>query len=79
MAWARNSHFTDCDFRGANITGLRLNNTTFEHCKFHGIIGTPVLEGPITIVDADFSPDADGSDLRSQADIVAQWGGGTAP
>ncbi len=73
------TRFTDCDFRGANITGLRLNNTTFERCKFRGIIGTPVLEGPITIIDADFSPDADGSDLRSQADIVAQWGGGTAP
>jgi uncharacterized protein YjbI with pentapeptide repeats len=76
VAVCNGTHFIDCDFRGANITGLRLNNTTFERCKFHGVIGAPVLEGPVTLVDADFSVDGDGSDMRSQADVVAQWRNG---
>lgn len=76
VAVCNGTRFTDCDFRGANITGLRLNNTTFERCKFHGVIGAPVLEGPVTIVDADFSADGDGSDMRSQADVVAKWRNG---
>ena len=67
------THFIDCDFRGADISGLRFANTTFERCKFHGLIGAPVLEGPVTIIDADFSANGDSSDMRSQADILAQW------
>ncbi len=68
-----NTRFIDCDFRGANLTGLRLNDTTFERCRFHGVIGAPVLEGPVTIIDADFSEAGDGSDLRSQAVVMAMW------
>ena len=67
------THFIDCDFRGADISGLRFANTTFERCMFHGLIGAPVLEGPVTIIDADLSANGDGSDMRSQADILAQW------
>ncbi len=68
-----NTYFIDCDFRGANLTGLRLNDTTFERCRFHGVIGAPVLEGPVTIIDADFSEAGEGSDLRSQAVVMAMW------
>jgi uncharacterized protein YjbI with pentapeptide repeats len=73
MASCANARFTDCDFRNANLTGLRLNNTTFERCRFHGVIGTPALEGPVTIIDADFSAAGDKSDLRSQAEVIALW------
>jgi uncharacterized protein YjbI with pentapeptide repeats len=68
-----NTRFINCDFRGANLTGLRLNNTTFDRCKFHGIIGTPVLEGDITLIAPDFSPNADGSDIRKPKAVVKAW------
>jgi uncharacterized protein YjbI with pentapeptide repeats len=67
------TRFTDCDFRGADVTRLRLANTTFTRCKFHGLLGKPVLEGPVIIEGSDFSPDADGSDLRTREEVLAQW------
>lgn len=73
VASCEDAHFIDCDFRGSNLSGLRLNNTRFERCKFHGIVGVPVFEGPVTFIDADFSQGGDGSDLRSQDAVLTVW------
>ena len=49
-----------CDFRGANLDGLRFNNTVFDRCKFFDTTGKPDLEGPCTLIDPDFSSRGDG-------------------
>ena len=60
LARCPNTRFVHCNFQGANIDGLRLNNTVFERCCFHDITGKPDLEGPCTLIEPDFSPQFDG-------------------
>ncbi|MBL0214090.1 MAG: pentapeptide repeat-containing protein [Myxococcales bacterium] len=49
------TRFERCDFRNANIDGLRFNNTTFDHCRFGSVRGKPDLEGSCTLIAPDFS------------------------
>lgn len=55
------TRFVRCDFRHANIDGLRFNGTTFDHCLFGGVRGKPDVEGDCTLIAPDFSPAGNGS------------------
>ena len=64
LARCRGARFERCDFRGANLDGLRLDNTTFDQCLFFDITGKPKLEGPVTLIDPD------GSEIREPAEVL---------
>jgi uncharacterized protein YjbI with pentapeptide repeats len=69
----RNTHFRRCDFRRATFEGLRLDGTVFDHCHFHGLVGCPVVEASITVINPDLSPSGDDTDIRPADDIVRKW------
>lgn len=56
------TRFIRCNFQGANLDGLRFNDTTFEECCFNETSGKPDLEGPVTLIRPDFSTHCDGYD-----------------
>ncbi len=72
---ARRTRFVRCDLRGASVKGLRLDGTVFEQCGLANTTGTPIVDGPYTVIDPDLSPDFDGGDLRPPDDIYRLWGG----
>jgi uncharacterized protein YjbI with pentapeptide repeats len=63
LGTARRTRFVDCDLRGINVEGWRLDGAVFERCKLHGLVGTPVFEGDVQVIEADLSAEADGSVL----------------
>ncbi|MGE0398347.1 MAG: pentapeptide repeat-containing protein [Kofleriaceae bacterium] len=67
------THFENCDFRGADFTDRRFRDTTFTRCKFAGVKGRAVLEGPVHVIEPDFSDAGDGSDIRSAEAVLALW------
>ncbi|MBL0214091.1 MAG: pentapeptide repeat-containing protein [Myxococcales bacterium] len=68
------TRFVRCDFRGANIDGLRFNNTTFDHCRFGGARGKPDLEGPCTLIEPDFSDGpTEQPKLRDPDEVLRVW------
>ena len=68
------TRFVRCDFRGANLDGLRLNHTTFDHCWFGSVRGKPDLEGPCTLIAPDFSDDPERQPkLRDPHDVLRVW------
>lgn len=73
LAIADGARFERCDLRGADVAGLRLSNTIFDGCAFHGLTGLPRIEGPIDIRAADLSEAFDGSVIGSTADVMAMW------
>lgn len=62
---ADGARFIGCDFRNARMDRLRLRDTVFERCGFHGLTGRPILEGPCQIIEPDFSAEFDGTDVRN--------------
>jgi uncharacterized protein YjbI with pentapeptide repeats len=72
-ASAAGAHFVRCDFRGVRFDGWRLCNTVFDHCALHGISGTPIIEGPVSMIDPDLSDGHDGSEVIDGAVLVAGW------
>lgn len=75
LARCPGTRFVRCDFRDADLDGLRLNNTVFDNCRFFAMRGKPTLEGPCTLIDPDFSPRDDGADpeLRDPAEVLRRW------
>ncbi|MBL0214087.1 MAG: pentapeptide repeat-containing protein [Myxococcales bacterium] len=68
------TRFVRCTFRGANIDGLRFNNTTFDHCWFGGVRGKPDLEGPCTLIEPDFSDGPkEQPKLRDPDEVLRVW------
>ncbi|MGE3762123.1 MAG: pentapeptide repeat-containing protein [Kofleriaceae bacterium] len=67
------THFENCDFRGADFTERRFRDTTFTRCKFAGVKGRAVLEGPVHVIEPDFSDAGDGSAIRSAEAALAMW------
>lgn len=68
------AHVCGCDFRGADFQALRILNTTFEGCAFHGILGAPEFldhHGTSHFIDCDLSPDFDGSRIVSHEEALA--------
>ncbi len=61
---AKGAVFRRCDFRRAKLTNLKLDETTFEDCRFFGAEGQPWIEGPFEMIDPDMSERGDGSDRR---------------
>lgn len=70
---AHDALFEDCDFRGADFDRRRLKDTVFTRCKFAGITGMPTVEGAYSVIDPDFSINADGSDVRSSDVLKSLW------
>lgn len=69
-----------CDFRGANLDGLRLDHTMFDHCRFYDMTGKPDLSGPCTLIAPDFSAAGDGREdmhgtpgLRDPGEVLEVW------
>lgn len=80
LARCPKAYFERCDFRGANLDGLRLNETTFDHCKFFDTTGKPDIEGPCTLIAPDFSSRGDGDDrvtgkstIRDPEEVLRAW------
>lgn len=67
------THFENCDFRNANVEQRRFRDATFTRCKFAGMKGRAVMDGPIHVVDPDFSEAGDGSDIRTSEALLSQW------
>jgi uncharacterized protein YjbI with pentapeptide repeats len=67
------THFENCDFRNANFEHRRFRETTFTRCKFAGATGLPVIEGPVHVIDPDFSEAGDGSDIRTSEVLLSRW------
>lgn len=70
---ADGSIFERCDFRGADFTGLRIDDCTFVDCKFGGAKGRPELGDGIEVRGADLSIHGDGSVLVEGDAFLAQW------
>jgi uncharacterized protein YjbI with pentapeptide repeats len=67
--------FFRCDFRGANFAGRHLKDTRFTGCRFHGVRGKPIIDGPYTVERPNFAKGDDEEDLHStEADLHALWG-----
>ena len=64
LGTARKTRFVRCDFRGADFSRLRLTDTFFQQCGFHGVKGKPSVQGLCLITNPDFSAAFDGSDIR---------------
>ena len=74
LGYARNTRFVDCDLRGMEIEGWRLNGVVFERCRMHGMVGTPVVEGDVTIEACDFSEGGEaGPDELASVRLLASW------
>lgn len=73
LCTTRRTRFIDCDFRDSRWEGRLLSETVFERCRFHGVAGKPIVEGPITIIAPDFSPAGDGSDVRDPEALLCHW------
>lgn len=72
-ALAHDAIFEDCDFRAANLDGLKLKGARFVRCRFHGVVGQPLVDGPF-LVEAP-SMDAAGLVHDASADaLYALWG-----
>lgn len=67
------THFENCDFRGADFTDRRFRDTTFTRCKFAGVKGLAIIEGPVHVIEPDFSDAGDGSDVRNPDAVLAMW------
>jgi uncharacterized protein YjbI with pentapeptide repeats len=79
LGTAYRARFVDCDLRGMDVEGWRLDGTVFERCRMHGLVGTPALEGEVQIVDCDFSANGDGgADDVGGARVLASWRKGAA-
>jgi uncharacterized protein YjbI with pentapeptide repeats len=61
-----------CDLRGAALAGCDLRGTTLIACAVDGARGVPASVAGWSVVDADFSPAADGSDLGDADDVLAE-------
>ena len=70
---ARGTRFVACDFRGTNLLALRLADTTFDRCGFHGVVGPPSIEGPYRVVSPDFSAAFDLSGIGPPERLAADW------
>ncbi len=70
---AINAHFKNCDFRNANLDGLRLKGTTFENCAFHGVQGTPDIRENVRFINCDLSNAYDGSQIVTQEELIRPW------
>jgi len=73
LGTAYDTVFRSCDFRGADLAGLRLRDTLFVRCAFAGALGQPEIEGACDVIEADFSAEWDGSDVRPEAAVLASW------
>lgn len=80
FARSTNTRIVRCNFQGANLDGLRFNNTVFDHCVFNDTTGKPDLEGPCTLIEPDFSPRGDGYDghtgksaIRDPEGVLSVW------
>ncbi|MBE7451165.1 MAG: pentapeptide repeat-containing protein [Kofleriaceae bacterium] len=77
LGTARRTRFVECDLRGLRLDGLRLDGTVFERCRMHGLVGRPVLEGEVAIIDPDLSADGAGiPEPEAGARLLASWQGG---
>lgn len=74
MGGSTDTRFVNCDFRGANFGDRKLERTIFDGCRFHGVKGKPRIQGPYTVAAPDFSPNADGKDVRDAGAVYALWG-----
>ncbi len=72
---ARGSRFVACDFRHADVSALRLDQTTFERCGFHAIVGIPRIDGPYRLVSPDHGADFDGSGIGPPEPLQGLWEG----
>jgi uncharacterized protein YjbI with pentapeptide repeats len=86
FARCTNTRFVRCNFQGANLDGLRFNNTVFDHCRFNDTTGKPDLEGPCTLIEPDFSSRGDGFDsitgksaIRPAEEVLRVWREWDAP
>ena len=73
LGTAYDAQFVGCDLRGAKLDGRRLRGTKLIRCRFNGVVGKPVIEGPIEIVDPDMSPAGDGSEIIAGTELERQW------
>ncbi len=67
------SRFENCDFRGTDFTGRKIDRTTFVSCLFHGAVGAPELGEDVTVLGADLSADGDGSDIVDPMAFLERW------
>jgi len=81
FARCANTRFVRCNFQGANLDGLRFNNTVLERCCFFDTSGKPDLEGPCTLIEPDFSSHCDGVDrltgrstILDPDEVLRAWG-----
>ncbi|HEU4727140.1 MAG TPA: pentapeptide repeat-containing protein [Kofleriaceae bacterium] len=66
------ARFVRCDLRETNWTGRQLAGATFIDCKLFGAHGSPRLAG-VVIERPDLSLAGDGSQIGTQAEVVASW------
>lgn len=69
----RGTRFEACDLRESSWHGRRLVDVVFSDCKMFGVHGMPQLKG-VTVDRADLSAGGDGSQLATEADVIAGWG-----
>lgn len=67
------AEFVRCDLRRTNWHGRDLSRVAFIHCKLHGAFGAVTGLEMAQIVDADLSPDGDGSFIASRDEVVRRW------
>jgi uncharacterized protein YjbI with pentapeptide repeats len=67
------TRFERCNFQGANLDGLRFNDTIFDRCSFNDTIGKPNLEGPCTLIEPDFSDRGGQSAIRDPDEVLQAW------
>lgn len=65
--------FEDSDLRDAQLNSRSLRGSTFVRCKFHGMTGKPKIEGEVTLIEPDLSPEGDGTQIVSAEEILRLW------
>jgi uncharacterized protein YjbI with pentapeptide repeats len=66
------ARFHACDFRGVDFTGSDFTRTALVGCAFAGAYGAPSAAAGLSVVDADFSEIADGTDLGGIEDLLVE-------
>lgn len=64
--------FERCDLRNVDFTHAGLNRVTFRDCKMHHAHGKPAEIVNLVVERADFSPDANGTDVGGILDLLAE-------
>jgi len=68
-----NTWFWRCDLRGVNIAGRQLQDTRFTECRFHGMVGRPLLAGTCTIERPNMASADDEEELCAPEEVLRMW------